>query len=205
VLVKFWLLVLALALALALALPITNAHAEDRTRAIAAFKEGSQHYNLGEFPQALESFREAYRNFNDPSFLFNIAQCERQLGHKREAVRAYRAFLHNAPENADDREQIKQIVAQLEREIDDEQNTAKMPPTTVTEPRGETATGATNGAVLTQSAAPPPPRKPAYKKWWVWTIVGGVVVAGAAAGVAVALTRTTTPTAMTTLGTQSPF
>ena len=32
--------------------------------------------------RARELFKEAYRNFEDASLLFNIAQCERQLGYK---------------------------------------------------------------------------------------------------------------------------
>ena len=121
-------------LAVALILTASPVRADDHARARAAFKVGSQHYNLGEFQAALEAFREAYRYVDDPSFLFNIAQCERQLGHKRDAVREYRAYLNNAPDSAENRDEIKQIIAQLEKEITDEQNTTKMPPTTVTPP-----------------------------------------------------------------------
>ncbi|HXU69875.1 MAG TPA: tetratricopeptide repeat protein [Polyangia bacterium] len=190
-------------------------HADERDQARAAFKTGSRHYNLGEFEQALASFREAYRFVDDPSFLFNIAQCERQLSHKKEAVREYRAYLNNAPTTIENRDEIKQIIAQLEKEIADEQNTAKMPPTGTTQPpppvgpvtttpNEPTATAVAPGVSLTASA-PPSERKPAYKKWWVWTIVGGVVVAGAAAGLAVGLTHQSAPTASTSLGTRSPF
>lgn len=183
---------------------IRVASADDRGKARAAFRAGSQHYNLGEFQQALDGFREAYRNYDDPSFLFNIAQCERQLGHKREAVREYRAYLNNAGDNADNRDEINKIIAQLEKEIADEQSTAKMPPTSVTPPPpATTPTSATT--TLTASAPPPAERTPAYKKWWVWTIVGGVAVAGAAAGLAVGLTHNGAPSASTTLGTRSPF
>ncbi|MCU1279650.1 MAG: hypothetical protein JWM53_3196 [bacterium] len=190
----------------------SSARADDHARARAAFKVASKHYNLGEFQQALDAFREAYRDYDDPSFLFNIAQCERQLGHKREAVREYRAYLNNAPDGASNREAIKQIIAQLEKEIVDEQSTTKMPPTTVTPPPPPAApapatvpAATASSASLTQSAPPPPEHRPAYKKWWVWTIVGGVVAAGAATGLAIALTRNSTPTAPTTLGTRSPF
>ena len=67
-----------------------SAGAEDRTKAQQAFTEGRQHFDLGEYKEALESFKLAYRNFEDPTILFNIAQCERQLGHKEEAVAFYR-------------------------------------------------------------------------------------------------------------------
>jgi len=189
------------------------ARADDRSRARAAFKSGSQHYNLGEFEQALDSFRTAYRYVDDPSFLFNIAQCERQLGHKKEAVREYRAFLNNAPPTIDNRDEIKRIIAELEKEIADEQDTAKMPPTTVTPPPPAIATApsptppAAGSATETLTASAPPRSEhtPAYKKWWVWTIVGGVVVGGAAAGLAIGLGQKIAPTATTSLGTRSPF
>ena len=186
-----------------------TAAAEDRAHARAAFRAGSQHYNLGEFQQALDSFREAYRNYEDPSFLFNIAQCERQLGHKREAVREYRAYLNNS-ENADNRESVRQTITQLEREIavEDQRAVAAAAAAQAAKPAPETAAVAPKPTVeptaetLTASA-PPPERKPAYKKWWVWTIVGGVVAAGAATGLVFAL-RPSSPSATTSLGTSHP-
>jgi tetratricopeptide (TPR) repeat protein len=190
---------------------VRTAAAEDRAHARAAFRAGSQHYNLGEFQQALDSFREAYRNYEDPSFLFNIAQCERQLGHKRAAVREYRAYLNNS-ENADNRESVRQTITQLEREIaaEDQRAAAAAATAQATKPAPEAAvvvpkpTLEPTSETLTASAPPPFERKPAYKKWWVWTIVGGVVAAGAATGLALAMTRPTSPTAATSLGTSHP-
>lgn len=75
------------------------AHAEDRAKARELFQRAQQHYKLGEFQPALDGFKEAFRNFEDPSLLFNIAQCERQLGRKQEALRSYRMFLSEQPEH----------------------------------------------------------------------------------------------------------
>jgi len=185
------------------------ASADDRARARTAFRAGSQHYNLGEFQQALDSFREAYRKYEDPSFLFNIAQCERQLGHKRDAVREYRAYLNNA-DNAPNRESVKETIAQLQKEIDADDERARAasakhaeppPPATVTP-----AVATPAAPVLVAAAPPPAEHKPAYKKWWVWTIVGGVVAAGAATSLAIVFTRNgPAPRVTTSLGTASPF
>jgi tetratricopeptide (TPR) repeat protein len=204
--VKFARLLVAFALLVSF---VRTAAADDRAHARAAFRAGSQHYNLGEFQQALDSFREAYRNYEDPSFLFNIAQCERQLGHKREAAREYRAYLNNS-ENADNRESVRQIITQLERDItaDDQRSVAAAAAAQAAKPAPETAavtpqpTVEPTAETLTASA-PPPERKPAYKKWWVWTIVGGVVAAGAATGLVFAL-RPSSPSATTSLGTSHP-
>jgi tetratricopeptide (TPR) repeat protein len=208
--VKFARLLVAFALLVSF---VRTAAAEDRAHARAAFRAGSQHYNLGEFQQALDSFREAYRNYEDPSFLFNIAQCERQLGHKREAVREYRAYLNNS-DNTDNRETVKQTIAQLEREIaaDDQRaaaaaeaaRAAKNTAPPATTPAAATTSAEPSAATLTASAPPRAEHKPAYKKWWVWTIVGGVVAGGAAAGLAVVFTRPSSPMAPTTLGTAHP-
>jgi tetratricopeptide (TPR) repeat protein len=203
-----WVLALATVIGTAQA-----AHAEDRAKARALFREGFQHYNLGEYAQALAAFRDAYRNYEDPSFLFNIAQSERQLGHKAEAVRSYRAYLTNAP-RAENRDEVRAIIARLEREIAEEKQTQREPPAGVREPVAPPPAPTTppaNGATALGTDATPavaaraPARTPAYKKWWVWTIVGGVVAGGVAAGLAVGLTRTSTPTADTTLGVTHPF
>ena len=194
----------------------TIAHADDHARARAAFKRRQPALQPRRVSaRRSTSFARRIGTTRIPSFLFNIAQCERQLGHKREAVREYHAYLNNAPEEAANRDAIKQIIAQLEKEITDEQNTTRMPPTSVTPPTTPLMTAPAPtpaapssipaGAALTASAPPHAERTPAYKKWWVWTIVGGVVVAGAAAGLAVALTQKGAPTATTSLGTRSPF
>jgi tetratricopeptide (TPR) repeat protein len=205
--VKFARSLVALALLVSF---VRIASADDRARARAAFRSGSQHYNLSEFAQALDAFKEAYRNYEDPSFLFNIAQCERQLGHKREAVREYRAYLNNS-ENADNRESVRQTITQLEREIavEDQRAVAAAAAAQAAKPapesvavRAKPATEPT-AETLTASAPPAPERKPADKKWWVWTIVGGVVAAGAATGLVFAL-RPSSPSATTSLGTSHP-
>ena len=176
----------------------------DRNHARELYGSARQHYNLGEFADALKDFKEAYRLVDDPSFLFNIGQCERQLGHKQEAVRAYRAYLRNAGE-VPNRDEVKQIVAMLDKAIADEQSAKRQPSQGTLPPAGETPAQATTtapaDATLTATSAPPPQRTPVYKKWWLWTAVG-VVAAGAAVGLGVGLTHTpAAPTANTDFGT----
>ncbi|MCU1282896.1 MAG: hypothetical protein JWM53_6442 [bacterium] len=188
----------------------TAAHADDRDKARNAFRLGSQHYALGEYKEALTAFKEAYRSYEDPSFLFNIAQCERQLDHRTDAIRAYRMYLVNAPD-ANNREEVRQLIARLERELTEERATKAAPPPGVQPPKSEPApavAATTPAPSLTLTAAAPPPRAtPTYKKWWVWTLVGVAVAGGAAAGLAVGLSRSggSTPTAPTSFGTASPF
>jgi tetratricopeptide (TPR) repeat protein len=139
-------LLLALLLLLALA---PSAWAEDRAAARAAFQRGTQHYDLSEYEQALESFKAAYRNFEEPTFLFNIAQCYRQLGNHEKALRFYRTYLIKVP-NAPNREEVRQLIAQLNRAIEEEKHSKAMPPPSPMQPV----------APLPEPTVTPPPAAP---------------------------------------------
>jgi tetratricopeptide (TPR) repeat protein len=171
------------------------AHAEDKKDvAREAFRLGTLQYDLGDFKAALAAFKKAYLQYEDPAFLFNIAQCERQLGDKTEALRTYRVFLNKAA-SAAQRAQVEKIVRELEIVIEQDTAVAARPPTETMAP------GATRGGevrsppplvemqgVEVSSPAPvtafviaPPVDKPLTKKGWFWGVVvgGAVVVAGA--------------------------
>lgn len=79
----------------------------------ARFMAGQKHYNLNEFPEALREFKEAYRLYSDPVFLFNLGQCERQLGHAEEAIRFYRNYLREQPK-APNRAEVERRIDELE-------------------------------------------------------------------------------------------
>jgi tetratricopeptide (TPR) repeat protein len=199
-----WLVALALLVSF-----VRPASADDRARARAAFRAGSQHYNLGEFQQALDAFKEAYRRYEDPSFLFNIAQCERQLDHKQEAIRFYRQYLADA-KDATNRDEVQGIIAKLQAALDQEHAAAaakaaqpapEPPPATTAPPPSTTS----NAATLTASAPPPEKKTPVYKKWWLWTAVG-VVAVGVGVGLGVGLgTSSSGSLPSTTFGSAKPF
>jgi hypothetical protein len=177
------------------------AQAADKAKARAAYGRATQDYDLGEYTEALDEFKEAYRQYEDPSFLFNIGQCHRQLGDKPAAVRAYRTYLIKLP-NAPNRALVLDMIAKLEKSIDEEQATKAAPPQGTMTPSGETppepepavAAPAPVAAEPVVARTAPPPHTPVYKKWWLWTIVG-VVVVGAAVGIGVGVSQTSsTPT-----------
>jgi tetratricopeptide (TPR) repeat protein len=184
------------------------AQADARSQARQQFRLGSQHYHLGEYQQALEAFKEAYRKVEDPIFLYNIAQCQRQLDQKRDALRSYRAYL-NTSADPPNREQVQQLIRQLDADITAEEQKAEQAAAAAAASRPAvttTTTDVTPAPALAVSAAPlPPARKatPAYKKWWVWTIAG-VGAAGLATGLAVGLSGGHAPSASTSLGTYNP-
>jgi tetratricopeptide (TPR) repeat protein len=70
-----------------------EAGADVEVQARAKFAEGNLSYDLGEFQKALAAYSEAYRLRPLPGFLFNIAQCHRQLGRPERAAFFYRRYL----------------------------------------------------------------------------------------------------------------
>ena len=88
---------------------IRSAAAAEPGDAKARYISGQSHYNLNEFAEALQDFKEAYRLHPDPAFLFNIAQCERQLGDFDEAIKFYRSYLRNKPDATNAREVQRKI------------------------------------------------------------------------------------------------
>ena len=107
--------VVALALACAPALGGGDDPAK-LARARALYEEGMKHYDLGRFSEAMEEFQQGYMNKPDPAFLFNVAQCRRQLGQWKEAAYAYRRYLGQAPE-ATNRKEVEGFIASAEEEI----------------------------------------------------------------------------------------
>ena len=148
------------------------ANAQNRARARELFREAQNHYKLGEFQPALDGFKEAYRNFEDPSLLFNIAQCERQLGHKHEALISYRMFLSEVP-NAPNRDEVEKVIATLEQAIKDE--SAAPPPQNTLPPPEHIASPPPAPA-----PAPPPPVERPKHAWWMVGLGAGLLAVGAA-------------------------
>ncbi|MCU1279104.1 MAG: hypothetical protein JWM53_2650 [bacterium] len=102
-------------------------YADNKEAAKESYSEGKRHYDLGEYDAALAAFKKAYLNYEEPVFLFNIAQCYRALGDRPGAVRSYRAFLRNWPK-APNREQVERIVAELESAIAQDAAARAAPP-----------------------------------------------------------------------------
>jgi tetratricopeptide (TPR) repeat protein len=166
----------------------TSAWAENKEIAREAFHQGTLQYDLGEFKAALANFKKAYLNYEDPAFLFNIAQCQRQLGDKAEALRTYRVFLMKVPSSRQ-RPQVEKIINDLQAAIEQEKAAVNRPPTGTIAPEPqatpppppETAKTGPGKSEAALTATAPRREKPLVKKAWFWGAVAGgaVVVAGA--------------------------
>jgi tetratricopeptide (TPR) repeat protein len=172
----------------------TLAHADDKAVAKKAFREGSAQYDLGNYAAALEQFKKAYLHFEDPSILYNMAQCQRQLGDRAEAVKLYRSYLRNLPQ-APNRAAVEATLSQLDKEVADEAAAKEKEKERLEKERlarEDAAWAAANMPRAVASVPAPRAKKtPVYKKWWLWTAVGGAAVAvGLGVGLGVGLTRT---------------
>jgi len=182
----------------------------DKSRA--RYASGTAFFRVEKYAQALREFELGYLDRQDPAFLFNIAQCHRELHHAAEATRFYRRFLSEAPDDHASRGQAEQALRELE-------GAAPVPSAPTPEWQAAPAPASTRGAPETQavvvplpSAAPAPApapaamaspaapapavvataspatpdstSTPAYKKWWFWTLIGAGVVGGILIGVA---------------------
>lgn len=135
----------------------------------ARFADGNVAYNVGEFRRALEAYAEAYQARPLPGFLFNMAQCHRQLGNDEKAAFFYRRFLGLVPEDEATRPLAKELLAEVERRVEEKARAA-----------GQAAYAP--GARVVAAAPPSASGKSGLlRKWWFWTGVGVVAAAGGAA------------------------
>jgi tetratricopeptide (TPR) repeat protein len=164
------------------------------------YQQGDTYFKLDKYANALQEFEQAYLAKQDPSFLYNIAQCHRLMGNRVEAIRFYKRYLTDAP-NAANRPVAEKHIRDLESALGAEGLTGThvtpAPPAPAGEPGGPAMPPPrpTQPAPTTVAldAKPPPPSDtvltsppaasqsddhPIYTKWWFWTAVGGAVVTG---------------------------
>jgi tetratricopeptide (TPR) repeat protein len=169
-----------------LVLALARVAAADDAAAKVFSDRGANAYSQKQFTQALVLFQRAYREDPQPALLFNIAECERQLGSFETAAKSYRDYAAKAP-NAPNHDEAETLATQMDEAALAAQTKPVAP--VVTAP------------ALTAAQWQPEPT-PLYEKWWVWTAVGGAVVVGLAVGIGVGVARyNATPTASTALGT----
>jgi tetratricopeptide (TPR) repeat protein len=163
-------------------------------QARAHFQQGDTYFKLDKYAQALQEFEQAYLAKQDPSFLYNIAQCHRLMGNRVEAVRFYKRYLNDAP-NAANRPVAEKHIRDLEAAQSAAELTGARPATPPPAPApAPSSTPPPPPAPATVALQPPPPpaseamltspppspadEQPIYTKWWLWAGVGAVVVGG---------------------------
>lgn len=194
--------VVAVALAVSpLSVHAANVEAGSRveSQARAKFSEGNIAYDLGEFQKALDAYSEAYRLKPLPGFLFNIAQCHRQLGRSERAGFFYRRYLTLSKEEPSNAALVKELIAEMDVAVRREQERRLTREETARDQAKAAALRAQAEAIAARRvqqgegkrALVPRSRASAQaeaevkggdhllKKWWVWAGAGAVaVVAG---------------------------
>lgn len=158
--------------------------------AAATFWQGKRLYDSGEFAQALRRFEEAYVATKDPVLLYDIAQCQRQLGECYAAKRAYQEFKLRASESSLTENALMRL-AELEL-ICPEVPSAGPAMTRSTQGAEATAAAHAEPAVRVQVGAErqhlPAERRATGHQYWQLSLA--VLVAGVATGAAAAGTAT---------------
>jgi hypothetical protein len=83
-------------------------------RAKQHYLKGEAYFKAHDFSAAMGEYQSGYEEKADPVFVFNIAQCQRLLGHLGPALESYRRYLREAPEGAG-RAVAERQIADLER------------------------------------------------------------------------------------------
>jgi tetratricopeptide (TPR) repeat protein len=209
------------AVVLAMASPIAHAanrnggESDSEVLARAKFAEGNLAYDLGEFQKALDAYSESYRLMPLPGFLFNIAQCHRQLGRPERAGFFYRRYLSLSKEEPANAQLVRDFITEMDAQVLKEQERRLTREQTARDRARAEALRAQTEAIAarrvqTHDGKPgvPSAALPAQasaevkgesltKKWWVWAGAGAVALV--AGGVIYAATAPEPRT--TTLGT----
>lgn len=115
------------------------AQSDAETRAKALYKKGKTQYDLGNFPEAIEIFKEAYSIFPFPNLLYNIAQSYRQQG-SCQAMFFYKRYLQVAGPKAKNHKTVETRIKELEttcKAVED--GKVKPPPGTISVDKGATS------------------------------------------------------------------
>lgn len=106
-------------------------------RAKKAFERGEQAYRLGRFEEALRHYKDAQAARSLPAFLFNIAQCYRNLKRWERARFFYRLYLAESVQ-APNAVEVQERVAEMDRALAQEEHLRPVTVSVTTSPPGAT-------------------------------------------------------------------
>jgi len=172
--------VLAAIIVLLAAAPVLAEDAAEM-RARGQFRAGQAAYAKGRYEQALGAFSEAYGLQPVPGFLFNIAQCHRQLGNYERAAVFYQQYLDLSPSTANTAT-VRALLGEIEasekerkRRLAEQQRLRAVPGATVAgpSPLQSALAGNRRSPELAQSG---PAGDSVFTKWWFWTGMGAIAL-----------------------------
>lgn len=147
----------------------------------AHFDRAERAFNLGRFTDALEAYEAAFEAMPLPAFLFNIAQCHRNLGNHERAIFFYERYLTQEADPPNRRIVEDLIAEERHKKLLAEQEAGEAP---VGEPRAPLPAAAppdiTDGSPSALTTATPKEAATGAwtPRWWIWGAVGAVVLGG---------------------------
>jgi tetratricopeptide (TPR) repeat protein len=153
--------------------PVYDQKQEKEARA--HFDRAEKAFNLGRFEEALGGYQAAYEVLPLPAFLFNIAQCHRNMGNREQAIFFYQRYLSLDPEAAN-RPVVEELIADQQRQLE---SAAQEPAKPVDldarpEPAGTTV------AHLDETQPPEKVGRWKTARWWLLGALGAALVGGVA-------------------------
>jgi len=61
------------------------------------YNQGTRHFQLGHYQDALAEYEAGYMMVPDPAFLYKHRQCHRKMGHDKEAIGFYKSYCAPPP------------------------------------------------------------------------------------------------------------
>src|SRR3954468_22210699 len=116
-----------------------GAAAQDYSEARRHYELGTRYYDLQRYADAAKEYEAAFVIKDDPALLFNIGQAYRLARNPRKANGAYRSYLRRVP-NDSRRGEVQRRIADLQKQIDSEEQNAASPPTGTIPPSDEART-----------------------------------------------------------------
>ncbi len=111
---------------------------EERKTAKEHYEKGTRHYNLGEFVEAADEYKLAYKAVPDTVILYNIGQLYRLAKDYDKALLFYQSFLANTKEGAV-RKEVEGRIAKLNVLIKERDEKASQPPDPTKKPEADPA------------------------------------------------------------------
>ncbi len=164
----------------------------------ALFERAQASFSQGKFDEARADYQAAYDVEPLPAFLFNIAQCYRNMGDYERAQLYFHRYTVREPRGPN-RPAAERLAAEMSKLAE-----ARRHELAANSPTGEPGAAPSGAAVTTPPLTPPPDQAagnrqtpllavrdsgqpapasspPIYRRGWFWAGVGGVVLLGAAA------------------------
>jgi tetratricopeptide (TPR) repeat protein len=154
--------------------PADSPASDQEARAL--FRRGELNFYAGNYQEALGNYQRAYQVKPLPGFVFNIAQCYRNLGNYERAGFFYRRYLtlERSPAR---RVQVEKLIDEMAAKTGPGDPVPPPPdPRALHQSAGQPAATSLEGPLVVNAA---PASAPIYRRWWFWTTVG-VLAAGTA-------------------------